>query len=93
MSDLTDSERAAELGFTVVESRLTRQEHLEWCKERAREYLDRGDWQDAFGSFVSDMGKHPDTKDHLALGLGMQLLLIGKLRDVVSMREFIEGFH
>jgi len=40
----------------------TRQEHLEWCKKRALEYIDINDLQQAFASMVSDLNKHPETK-------------------------------
>ena len=39
---------------------MTRDEHLEWCKKRALEYLDEGDLQNAFASMGSDLSKHPD---------------------------------
>lgn len=29
----------------AVEQQASRQVHLEWCKQRAREYLDRGDYR------------------------------------------------
>lgn len=37
----------------------TRAEHLSWAKERALEYVERGELQDAFNSIASDLGKHP----------------------------------
>jgi hypothetical protein len=67
--------------------------HLEWCKQRAREYLDRGDWSNAWASFLSDMRKHDGTKDHLALELGMRLLIAGYNANVPEMRHWIEGFN
>jgi len=48
---------------------INRSEHLKWCKERANECVDRGDLTDAFASFQSDMKKHPETADHVALDL------------------------
>lgn len=72
---------------------MTRAEHLAWCKARAFEYIDAGEWQNAYASFSSDMNKHPETKDHIALGLGLQLMMIGDLADARSMRKFIEGFR
>ena len=45
----------------------TRDEHLTWCKQRALEYESPAD---AWGSFVSDMGKHEGTRQHPALTLG-----------------------
>lgn len=71
----------------------TRQEHLEWCKRRALEYVDVGDCHQAYASFISDMSKHDETKDHVALQLGMMLMMSGQLGSSEKMREFILGFN
>ena len=72
---------------------MNRQEHLEWCKTRALEYVDAGDVKQAFASFLSDMGKHDETSNHLALEMGMTMLLSGHLSSVEEMRKWIEGFN
>lgn len=72
---------------------MTRDEHLAWCKQRALEYVDNDDLALAYASMVSDMSKHPETKDHAALELGAMLLINGFLDSRHEMREFIEGFH
>ena len=72
---------------------VTRSEHLEWCKERANEYVDKGDLEQAFASFHSDMGKHRGTQEHLALQLGTMLLLSGNLSTGQQMRSWINGFN
>lgn len=41
----------------------TREEHLEWCRSRALEYLDQGEVDKAFASFVSDLSKMPEGED------------------------------
>ena len=74
-----------------MSERTTRAEHGELAKARARPYLDRGDWMNAWGSFISDLGKHEETRGHPAAQLGMGLILIGELNSVQAMREFIEG--
>lgn len=71
----------------------TRQEHLEWCKQRALEYCDLGDVNQAFASMGSDLGKHPQTANHIAIQLGMSLLMGGYLNTPARMREFINGFN
>ena len=71
----------------------TRAEHLQECKDRAIEYVDRGDLQNAYASMASDLTKHPDTEKHAAIGLGMQLMMIGDLDTPEKMRRFIEGFN
>jgi hypothetical protein len=72
---------------------MNREEHLEWCKKRALEYNERGDTTNAFSSFLSDMGKHEETATHMALELGMSLLLAGHLSTQQQMNDWIEGFN
>ena len=71
----------------------TREQHMEWCKKRAREYCDRGDVSQAMASMGSDLAKHPETKNHPGIAIGIQLLMIGNLSSPFEMRQFIEGFH
>jgi hypothetical protein len=42
---------------------------------------------------ASDLGKHPETAGHPAIGLGAMLLLGGHLSSPAQMREFIDGFQ
>ena len=72
---------------------MNREEHLAWCKKRALEYLDENDVNQAFTSMASDLGRHQDTANHIGINLGMQLLMVGSLSNVPSMRKFIEGFN
>lgn len=69
----------------------TREEHLVWCKERALEYLNRGDLQNAVTSMGSDLQKHP------ALECPPHLLMLGGIRamnfDTEGVRKWIEGFR
>jgi len=72
----------------------TREEHLEWCKERALEYADRGELADAVASMGSDLDKHPDTRGgpgHIAL-LNLAMLYIAN-HDAQGVRRWIEGFR
>jgi hypothetical protein len=71
----------------------TREEHLTWCKQRALEYVDRGNAVDAYASMASDMAEHAETKGHPAINLGMMLMMSGHLESPDKMREFINGFH
>jgi len=71
----------------------TRKEHLEWCKQRALEYVDAGNTSEAFASFLSDMNKHPETQGHSALQLGAILLFSGFLSTERQMRDWITGFN
>jgi len=72
---------------------MTRTEHLEWCKRRALEYVDAGDLSQAYASIASDLSKHPETEGHVAIQLGMMLMISGNLNTPSEMRKFIEGFN
>jgi hypothetical protein len=72
---------------------MTRAEHLRWAKDRAIEIANAGDCVGALTSFVSDLGKHDETRWSVAVvgQLGMGLVAIGDLRTPVTMIAFIEG--
>lgn len=70
---------------------MNRSEHLQWCKDRALEYVNTGDLKNAFASFQSDMTKHEETNDHIALKLGTMLLISGHLSNENQMKEWING--
>jgi hypothetical protein len=72
---------------------MTREEHMQWCKQRALEYVESGDTQGAFASITSDLGKHPETANHIGIELGMMQLIGGTLSTPSEMRKFIEGFN
>lgn len=74
---------------------MTRQEHLDWCKQRAYEYLDIGDVQNAFSSFASDIGEHHETESiaSVLLQLSIPLMAMGHLGTVEEMRQHIAGFN
>jgi hypothetical protein len=70
----------------------TREEHIEWCKERAKEYLKEGDIMNAITSMLSDLGEHPETRmnnDYLTM-LGMTIINNNDPREA---KRFIEGFR
>lgn len=72
---------------------MTREEHLERCKQRALEYVDADDLGQAWASMASDLGKHEETRKHAGIYLGTQMLFAGHLDTPAKMRKFIEGFH
>jgi hypothetical protein len=72
---------------------MNREEHLEWCKKRALEYVDVGDLTNALASMTSDLSKHPTTEKHAGIQLGLLMLMAGRLNTPDKMRKFIEGFH
>ena len=72
---------------------MTRAEHLQWAKDRALEYADRGDASGAMASIGSDLRKHPETAGHPGIELMMMHLMSGLLNGPGELRKFIEGFN
>ncbi len=72
---------------------LSRSKHLKWCEERALQYLENNDLNNAFKSMISDLGEHPETSDHPAIKLGMIMMMSGNLNSKEKMKEFIKGFN
>jgi len=72
---------------------MNRAEHLQWCKDRALDYVKQNDLTNAFASFQSDMTKHPETDGHMALEMGTMLLLGGHLSTAQQMENWIVGFN
>ena len=72
---------------------MTRSEHLQWCKDRAMEFVEKGDYPNAYTSMCSDLGKHPGTEGHSGISLGMALMMGGKLSNYKEMSRFINGFN
>ena len=69
---------------------MNREEHLEWAKSRAREYLDRGDAAQAVTSMLSDLSKHEELK-----GIADKMGAIGLFlcQGIDEARRFVEGFR
>lgn len=73
---------------------ISREEHLEWCKQRALEYLDMGDTRQGFTSMMSDLRKHPELKDHAGATIGTGFMMIpGWIDNPVEVRRWIVGFN
>ena len=73
--------------------RVTRDEHLAWCKRRALEYVDAGDLTNAVANMGSELKQHPDTDNPALNGLvtiGMMYVTDG---DNSAVRRWIEGFR
>lgn len=69
----------------------TRKEHLDWCKQRALEYVDDGDLVNAVNSMMSDIRKHPETNG--TWGLMMLGMYDANRGDVEAVRRWINGFN
>ena len=72
---------------------MTREEHMQWCKDRALEYCDAGDAQQAMTSMFSDLRKHDETENHIEIQLGVMGMMMGQYNTPASVRKFIEGFN
>ena len=72
---------------------MTKAEHLKWAKDRALVYCDTGNPQEALVSFMSDLGKHPETAGHPAIMLRTMLMIGGRLSTPEDARKFIEESH
>lgn len=72
---------------------MNREEHLQWAKNRALEYVRAGDVNQAFVSMASDLRKHPELETHAGLTLGMMMLMSNHLNTPQEMKKFIEGFN
>lgn len=77
---------------------MTREEHMKWCKERALRELDfYEDVQEAVRNSIvsisSDLRKHPETRNHSGIELGIRMLFGGFINSKDEARKFIEGFN
>ena len=69
----------------------TRQEHLQWCKDRANEYIKTGDGQGAMSSMISDLGKHDGTVG--SVQIGFMLMTATSAHDLGAVKRFVDGFN
>jgi hypothetical protein len=75
---------------------MTRKEHLQRCKDRAMEYVERGDLLNAVTSMASDLEKHPETKTQSGGALQMLSVMAAmqaQQGDRQAVIRFIEGFN
>jgi hypothetical protein len=64
-----------------------REEHLAWAKQRAHECVDRGEWQHAIASMISDLSKHRELQMHPGVLLGLFC------EGPEEMKRWIDGFN
>lgn len=69
----------------------SRSEHLQFCKDRALQYLNQGNGSEAIASMLSDLGKHKGTCD--SVQIGAMLMMATDPNDAAAVRRFIEGFN
>ena len=69
------------------------EEHLEWCKTRALEYLPHDPAQ-AFTSMLSDLRKHPELANHKGGEIGVMFMMLhGWINNPEEVRRWIVGFN
>lgn len=74
----------------------TREEHLQWCKDRALEYYNDGELLNAVTSMMSDLKKHPDTAklaEGVLAALGLVAASQAQAGNAKLVRDYIVGFH
>jgi hypothetical protein len=59
----------------------------------AEPYLASGKLHEAFTAFTIELKNHAETKDHLGIQLGFQMVLSGQLATTSEMRKYLKGFH
>jgi hypothetical protein len=64
-----------------------------WCKQRALEYIDKGEISEGIASMMSDMGKHPETAAPALNSLAVMMLATGQLDSIHEARKFINGYN
>ncbi|MCK1592440.1 hypothetical protein [Bradyrhizobium sp. 169] len=74
--------------FLLIE--MTRDKHVERCKQRAVDHLDRADLRNSVASFVRNMNALPDCELPNYLALGGSLLTAN---DALGRKTLIEGLR
>lgn len=70
---------------------MTRDKHVERCKQRAFDYLERGDLKNSVASLIGNMNMRPDCElPHYLAILGASLVTAN---DALGWRTFIEGLR
>jgi hypothetical protein len=73
---------------------MARDEHLEWAKRRALEYVEAGEPSQGFTSMLSDLRKHPELEDHPGNDIGVGFMCIpGWIQNREEVRRWIVGFN
>ena len=70
---------------------MTREEHLAWARERALDYVDRGDLKSAIASLISDLLKHEETRS-IDLDVVRESVTVAQSEDPERARRWIETF-
>jgi hypothetical protein len=73
----------------------TRDEHLQFCKDRAMEYVKVGKLVEAVTSMMSDLSKHPEfaSTGQALTGLGLYAAMQAQMGDRSAVVRYIQGFN
>ena len=74
----------------------TRAQHLQWCKDRAMQYVNSGDLVEAVTSMASDLGKHDETRSSTEGAMGALFLMAAmqaQQGDREAVKRYILGFN
>ena len=69
---------------------MTRDQHLAWCKARAREYIEIGEIRQAVTSMMCDLAKHDDIVISSETAVLSFEVMLSNDRD--KAQRFIDGF-
>ena len=72
---------------------MTRAEHLDWCKRRARNAVADDDTRTAIIGLASDLQNHPETAGHIGVSLMVGAMMTDGLSDPAAVLRFIDGFN
>lgn len=69
-----------------------RSDHLQWCKDRALEFVDAGQLPNAFSSFMSDLNKFDEPMYEAELLRTLTIVGFAQCGTADKMRAWINGF-
>jgi hypothetical protein len=72
---------------------ISREDHIQWCKDRALAYVELGDSNQAIASMISDLKKHPETTIAPAVERALLIPILFKQTDERKLIEWINGFN
>lgn len=71
---------------------MTRDEHMQWAKKRAINYIDTGmDLDEVMTGFHMDLKRHDELANHAAIELGFMQQMSGLLNTKEEIIKWIEG--
>lgn len=72
---------------------MTRDEHLQWAKSRAHEYVNAGDLPNAVASMSSDLRKHPELGTPATAMMAAIGIFTVANEGADAVRRWIDGFN